>query len=87
MLPLRLLLGLFEAGFFPGCVYLISTYYSRYDMQKRYAVFYMIGSLASACSGILAYGIQQMVSEITSIAQKPANMCSTDWQDTGDGDG
>ncbi|KAK5064297.1 hypothetical protein LTR84_000130 [Exophiala bonariae] len=60
MIPLRLLLGIFEAGFFPGCVYLISTYYSRYDMQKRYAVFYMIGSLASACSGILAYGIQQM---------------------------
>lgn len=87
MLPLRLLLGLFEAGFFPGCVYLISTYYSRYDMQKRYAVFYMIGSLASACSGILAYGIQQMVSEITPTAQKPANLRSTDWQDTGDGDG
>ncbi|RVX66072.1 hypothetical protein B0A52_10006 [Exophiala mesophila] len=60
MIPLRLLLGIFEAGFFPGCVYLISTYYARYDMQKRYAVFYLIGSLASACSGILAYGIQQM---------------------------
>lgn len=60
MIPLRLLLGIFEAGFFPGCVYLISTYYARYDMQKRYAVFYLIGSVASACSGILAYGIQQM---------------------------
>jgi sugar phosphate permease len=29
MIPLRLLLGLFEAGFFPGAVYLLSTWYSR----------------------------------------------------------
>ena len=29
LLGLRLLLGLFEAGFFPGCVYLLSTWYSR----------------------------------------------------------
>lgn len=46
----------------PGLT-MLDRYYSRYDMQKRYAVFYMIGSLASACSGILAYGIQQMVSK------------------------
>lgn len=29
-------------------------------MQKRYSVFYIIGSLASACAGILAYGFMQM---------------------------
>lgn len=26
---LRALLGLFEAGFFPACVYLLSTWYTR----------------------------------------------------------
>ena len=62
MIPLRLLLGAFEAGYFPGCVYLISTYYSRYDLHKRYGVFYVIGIIASAFSGIFAYGISQMVS-------------------------
>lgn len=31
----RALLGLFEAGFFPGCVYLISCWYTRYEVQKR----------------------------------------------------
>jgi len=31
----RLLLGLFEAGFFPGCVYLISCWYTRYELHKR----------------------------------------------------
>ncbi|KIX04386.1 uncharacterized protein Z518_05254 [Rhinocladiella mackenziei CBS 650.93] len=60
MIGLRLILGVFEAGFFPGCVYLISTWYSRYDLQKRYSVFYLIGCLASACSGILAFGLMQM---------------------------
>lgn len=61
LIPLRLLLGLFEAGYFPGVVYLISTWYSRYDMQKRYAAFYCLGLVSAGCSGILAYGLMQMV--------------------------
>lgn len=60
MLGLRVLLGVLEAGFFPGSVYLMSTWYSRYDLQKRYAVFYVIGSVAAAFAGILAYGLMQM---------------------------
>ncbi|KAF5259962.1 hypothetical protein FOXYS1_9408 [Fusarium oxysporum] len=60
MIPLRLILGLLESGFFPGAVYLISTWYSRYDLQKRYSVFYLIGCLATAGAGILAYGFSQM---------------------------
>lgn len=58
---LRILLGMLEAGFFPGSAYLIAAWYSRYDLQKRYAGFYMLGCIASGCSGILAYGLQQMV--------------------------
>ena len=60
LVPLRLVLGIFEAGFFPGCAYLLSCWYPRYDLQKRNAVFYAIGSAASAFSGILAYGFIQM---------------------------
>ncbi|KAI6782780.1 uncharacterized protein J7T54_000923 [Emericellopsis cladophorae] len=60
LIPLRLLLGLFEAGYFPGIVYLISTWYSRYDMHKRYAGFYCLGLVASGLGGILAFGVQQM---------------------------
>ncbi|KAI9727814.1 MAG: hypothetical protein M1834_007961 [Cirrosporium novae-zelandiae] len=60
MAALRSILGVLEAGFFPGTVYLLSTWYSRYDMQKRYSGFYIIGCLASACSGILAFGLMQM---------------------------
>ena len=60
LVPLRLVLGLLEAGYFPGTVYLISTWYSRYDMGKRYACFYALGLVASGCSGILAYGLMQL---------------------------
>ncbi|TKX19387.1 MFS transporter-like protein 158 [Elsinoe australis] len=60
LVGLRLVLGLLEAGYFPGCVYLMSTWYSRYEVARRYSCFYLIGSLASALSGILAYGLMQM---------------------------
>lgn len=60
MMGLRVILGVLEAGFFPGCAYLLSTWYTRFDLQKRNAVFYLIGSMASAFSGILAYGFMQM---------------------------
>ena len=39
----------------------LPRWYSRYDIQKRYAFFYLIGILASGTSGILAYGLMQMV--------------------------
>lgn len=39
---------------------MISTWYIRYDLQKRYSIFYLIGCVASACSGILAFGLMQM---------------------------
>lgn len=29
MAALRVVLGIFEAGFFPSCVYLLSTWYTR----------------------------------------------------------
>ncbi|GAM86247.1 hypothetical protein ANO11243_042590 [Dothideomycetidae sp. 11243] len=60
MIPLRMVLGIFEAGFFPGCAYLLSCWYPRYELQKRNAVFYLIGSMASAFSGILAFGFSQL---------------------------
>ncbi|OAL50219.1 major facilitator superfamily protein [Pyrenochaeta sp. DS3sAY3a] len=60
LVPLRLVLGLLESGYFPGCLYLLSCWYTKFEVAKRYSVFYFIGSIASALSGILAYGLQQM---------------------------
>lgn len=60
LIPLRLLLGLFEAGMFPGALYMMSCWYPRYELQQRVALFYFIGTLASAFTGILAYGFSQL---------------------------
>jgi MFS family permease len=60
LVALRLILGILEAGYFPGCVYLLSTWYTKFQVAKRYSVFYLIGSMASALSGILAYALMQM---------------------------
>ena len=60
LLPLRVLLGALEAGYLPSCVYLMSTWYVRYELQLRNALFYATGILATAFSGILSYGFAQM---------------------------
>jgi len=57
---LRVILGILEAGFFPSMVYLLSTWYTRYDIGKRYSFFYVLGCVASAFAGILAYGLMQL---------------------------
>ena len=44
----------------PGCAYLLSCWYPRFELQKRNAVFYLLGSMSSAFSGILAYGFSHM---------------------------
>ncbi|EUC36396.1 hypothetical protein COCVIDRAFT_31308 [Bipolaris victoriae FI3] len=55
LIPLRLLLGVLESGFFPGSAYLLSCWYKRYELQKRNTFFFLIGMLSSAFSGILGY--------------------------------
>ncbi|PLB45014.1 MFS general substrate transporter [Aspergillus steynii IBT 23096] len=60
MVGIRIIIGALEAGFFPASVYLIATWYTRYDIQKRYAVFYLLGCVASAFTGILSFGITHM---------------------------
>ncbi|KAG9075133.1 hypothetical protein FS749_013223 [Ceratobasidium sp. UAMH 11750] len=43
----RAFLGMLEAGFFPACVYLISSWYQRFEVQRRLSVFYMASSTYS----------------------------------------
>ncbi|CAG5156211.1 uncharacterized protein ALTATR162_LOCUS4042 [Alternaria atra] len=56
----RVLLGAFEAGFFPGCVYLITCWYRRYETQKRLGGFYLFSVGIGGLANILAYGLMQM---------------------------
>ncbi|KAA6410729.1 MAG: Major Facilitator Superfamily [Lasallia pustulata] len=56
----RFLLGLFEAGFVPGCIYLISMYYQRYELQWRINLFFCAGILSGAFGGLLAFALANM---------------------------
>jgi MFS family permease len=56
----RVLLGIFEAGIVPGCIYLISMYYKRYEVQWRMSLFFSASILAGAFSGLLAFAIAKM---------------------------
>ncbi|CEL07812.1 hypothetical protein ASPCAL10966 [Aspergillus calidoustus] len=54
---LRILLGAFEAGLFPGAVFLISSWYRTYETARRVSIFYMASLFASGFGGIIAYGL------------------------------
>jgi len=56
----RVLLGLFEAGFFPGAILLISKWYLPGESQTRIAIFFTASAIAGAFSGLLAFGIANM---------------------------
>ncbi|KAI0976184.1 major facilitator superfamily domain-containing protein [Xylaria arbuscula] len=60
LLATRFFLGLFEAGMFPGCFYLIGMWYKRSEAQKRYSLFFSSTSLAGAFGGLLASAIGKL---------------------------
>ena len=60
LVGVRFLLGCFEAGMGAGCVFVISSYYKRYELQTRLAVWYLAGLVGAATGGLLAYGIAHM---------------------------
>ncbi|KAI4604411.1 hypothetical protein KJ359_000549 [Pestalotiopsis sp. 9143b] len=56
----RVFLGLFEAGFFPGAILLISKWYMPDETQARIALLYSSAASGGAFSGLLAYAITKM---------------------------
>lgn len=56
----RVILGAFEAGFFPGAIYLISMFYKRHELQWRINLFFSASIIAGAFSGLLAFAIAKM---------------------------
>ncbi|ETN39115.1 uncharacterized protein HMPREF1541_05337 [Cyphellophora europaea CBS 101466] len=51
----RALLGILEAGFLPGCTYLITCWYQRFEVGKRLAAFWILSVLTGGFSAIFAY--------------------------------
>ncbi|KAL2832293.1 major facilitator superfamily domain-containing protein [Aspergillus pseudoustus] len=60
LVAMRLLLGIFEAGFFPGSVYLCSLWYMPRELGTRVASFFCASALSGAFSGLLAAAISNM---------------------------
>ncbi|KAM0216343.1 hypothetical protein ACHAQI_002762 [Fusarium lateritium] len=59
-LSTRLLLGLCEAGFIPAGLYTITRWYKRDETSKRFSIYFLGNGVASACTGLIAYGILHM---------------------------
>jgi MFS family permease len=46
--------GVFEAGFVPGCAFLIGSYYMKNEFLRRYAVFFSAAIVAGAFNGLFS---------------------------------
>ncbi|KAN0060715.1 hypothetical protein ACQY0O_007373 [Thecaphora frezii] len=57
---LRLLLGAFEAGLFPGISYLLTILYPRHTIQLRIGIFFSAATIAGAFGGALAAGFAKV---------------------------
>ncbi|KAF7553347.1 hypothetical protein G7Z17_g3700 [Cylindrodendrum hubeiense] len=57
LLGFRFILGCIESGFFPGVLYLLSCWYTKAELGKRFAIFYTAAVLSGAFGGLLAGAI------------------------------
>ncbi|KAK8110214.1 uncharacterized protein PG998_006671 [Apiospora kogelbergensis] len=61
---LRWFLGMSESAFFPLVIYYLTTFYRRGELARRLAIFYAASNIASAFSGLLAFGVFQIHSHL-----------------------
>lgn len=50
----RFCLGVVEAGFAPGVAFYLSSWYRRYELASRFAIYYTATAVSGAFSGLLA---------------------------------
>ncbi|PLN85668.1 MFS general substrate transporter [Aspergillus taichungensis] len=60
MLAIRIILGVFEAGFFAGATFYFTLFYTRGEMGFRLAIMQSFAVLASAFSGLISFGVFQI---------------------------
>lgn len=68
LLAFRFILGCIESGFFPGVLYLLSCWYTKAELGKRFAIFYTAAVLSGAFGGILAGAITSHLHDAHGIA-------------------
>ncbi|KAI1338273.1 MFS general substrate transporter [Xylariaceae sp. FL0016] len=57
MIALRFLLGFVEAPFFPGALFLFSSWYTKKELAARISILYAAGQMAGAFGGLLGAAI------------------------------
>ncbi|RYP73962.1 hypothetical protein DL771_003273 [Monosporascus sp. 5C6A] len=60
LIAVRFFLGLFEAGFLPGAILIISKWYLPNETQTRIAILYTSAASGGAFSGLLAFAIAKL---------------------------
>ncbi|KAJ6440721.1 major facilitator superfamily transporter [Purpureocillium lavendulum] len=68
LLGFRFVLGCIEAGFFPGVLYLLSCWYTKAELGKRFAIFFTASVLSGAFGGIIAGAITSHLHDAHGIA-------------------
>ncbi|KAF0455702.1 MFS general substrate transporter [Gigaspora margarita] len=63
LLVTRFLLGVFEAGLFPGLVYYVTIWYKRFEQSFRMGIIFSGSTIAGAFSGLLSYVIVSLTND------------------------
>ena len=59
LIAVRILLGFVEAPFFPGAVFLMSSWYTRAELTRRMSYFYSGNALANMFGGLIGAAVLQ----------------------------
>jgi len=57
LVAIRFCLGIVEAAYFPGCLFYLSTWYTKKELSLRTALFYNGNLISGAISGLIAAGV------------------------------
>ncbi|KAE9974876.1 hypothetical protein EG327_008628 [Venturia inaequalis] len=68
LLMVRFFLGICQAPYYPGAVYLLSIFYTRKEVATRIAILYTGNILAQAFAGLIAAGIFHGLDDVAGIA-------------------
>ncbi|OAL46138.1 major facilitator superfamily transporter [Pyrenochaeta sp. DS3sAY3a] len=60
LLLTRFFLGITEAPYYPGALYILATFYTRKELATRISILYTGNILATAFAGLIALGIFEM---------------------------
>ncbi|KAI4758701.1 MFS transporter [Aureobasidium sp. EXF-3400] len=63
LVAVRFVLGFVEAAYFPGCLFFLSSWYTRKELAFRSAVLYSGSLISGAFSGLIAAGILDVILE------------------------